>query len=295
MTTQRTARSGRLALLCATLIWGSSFIILKSVLDSIPALWILAIRFLGAAAMMALLGIRRLRRLDRTHLYYGAALGTVMAVAYVLQTYGLQFTTPGKNAFLTSTYCVMVPFLCWIVYKKRPDGYNIAAAVICVAGMALVSLTGDLSLGIGDGLTMLCGVFYAVQIMIISVAVTTCDVVLLSLVQFGAAGVLCLAAAPFVAPFPLHAPAAAWLAVAYMCLLCTGVCFLLQGYGQKYTPPQTAAILLTLESVFGTVLSMIFYHERLSLRVAAGFALIFVSVVISETKLGFLRKKKPAE
>lgn len=70
-----------------------------------------------------------------------------------------------------------------------------------------------------------------------------------------------------------------------------GVCFLLQTIGQKHTPPQTASIILTLESVFGTLLSVLFYHERLSFKTAAGFVLIFVAVLISETKLSFLKPR----
>ena len=72
--------------------------------------------------------------------------------------------------------------------------------------------------------------------------------------------------------------------------MCTGICFLLQTIGQKHTSPQTASIILTLESVFGTLLSVIFYHERLSLKTATGFLLIFAAVLISETKLSFLRR-----
>ena len=89
---------GRLSLLGATLIWGSSFIILKSTLDSVPTLWVLALRFTGAALLMALIGIKELRLLDRQYLLKGLGLGTALFAAYTLQTFGLEYTTPGKNA-----------------------------------------------------------------------------------------------------------------------------------------------------------------------------------------------------
>ena len=82
-----------------------------------------------------------------------------------------------------------------------------------------------------------------------------------------------------------------WLRLGYLCVMCTGLCFLLQTFGQKYTPPTTAALLLTLESVFGTLFSVAFYHEHLELRVIVGFALILVAIHISETKLKFLRRR----
>ena len=72
--------------------------------------------------------------------------------------------------------------------------------------------------------------------------------------------------------------------------MCSAVCYLLQTVGQKYTPPSAAAVIMTLESVFGTVISIIFYHERLTAAIAAGFVIIFVSIIISETKLSFIKR-----
>ena len=93
------------------------------------------------------------------------------------------------------------------------------------------------------------------------------------------------------APAPEEIPADVWLRLGYLCVMCTGLCFLLQTFGQKYTPPTTAALLLTLESVFGTLFSVAFYHEQLEPRVLVGFALILVAIVLSETKLKFLRRR----
>lgn len=282
---------GRLSLLGATLIWGSSFIILKSTLDSVPTLWVLAFRFSGAALLMALIGAKELKKLDSAYLVRGLGLGAALFAAYTLQTFGLEYTTPGKNAFLTATYCVIVPFMWWFFTKKRPDRYNIAAALICICGMALVSLDGSLSLGLGDGLTICCGFFYALHIILTAKAVEGSSPVLLSMVQFAVAGLLCWIAAPFVSAFPQNVPSSAWWSIAYLCFMCTGICFLLQTIGQKHTSPQTASIILTLESVFGTLLSIIFYHEQLSLKTAMGFVLIFAAVLISETKLSFLKAR----
>lgn len=284
------AALGRLALLGATLIWGSSFVILKTTLDTVPVLWLLAPRFTGAAIVMALIGLRQLRSIDRQCLKYGVGLGITLYLAYVFQTFGLQYTTPGKNAFLTATYCVIVPFLRWLLYKNRPEWRNIAAALICIVGMGLVSLTGGFTVGAGDALTMCCGLFYALQIIIVARAVEKYSIISLSALEFGVAAVLCWITAPFSAPFPTAVPTSAWLSVAYLCLMCTCACFALQAYGQRYTPPEPTAIILTLESVFGAALSVIYYGEVLSARVLAGFALIFVSVLISEVQLPLPRR-----
>ena len=282
---------GRLALLGTTIIWGSSFIILKNTLNSLPTLWILAFRFSGAALIMALAANRQLKTLDRRALKYGLAMGAALYCAYTLQTYGLLYTTPGKNAFLTATYCVIVPFLWWAFFKKRPDRYNVAAALVCIAGMALVSLEGDLSLGLGDALTMCCGLFYALHIIVSSRGLEKYAVLPLTTVQLATTAVLYWITAPVASPFPQSVPASAWLSVAYLCVMCTGACYFLQALGQKYTSAQSASIILTLESVFGTLFSVAFYHEQLTLKTVSGFVLIFAAVLISETKLSFLRRR----
>ena len=123
-------------------------------------------------------------------------------------------------------------------------------------------------------------------------AVERYPVGVLTAMQFAVAAALCWLTAPFSAPFPQSIPGSSWLSIAYLCVMCTGVCYLLQTTGQKYTSPQTSSILLTLESVFGTLISVVFYHEQLTVRELAGFALIFAAVLISETKLEFLRRKR---
>lgn len=288
MSPRKTAAIGRAALLGTTLVWGSSFVILKSALDSVPTLWLLALRFTLAAVIMVLCSLRRLPSLGREGLKYGIAMGAALYCAYTLQTYGLMYTTPGKNAFLTATYCVLVPFLWWAFYKKRPDRCNVIAAVVCIVGMALVSLDGGLSLGLGDGLTMCCGIFYALHIIVSSRALEKYDVMPLTAVQLSVTALLCWISAPIASPFPQSVPTSAWLGILYLGVMCTAVCYFLQALGQKYTSPQQASIILTLESAFGTLFSVIFYHEELSVRTVTGFALIFIAVLISEAKPAFL-------
>ncbi|HIQ86071.1 MAG TPA: DMT family transporter [Candidatus Scatomorpha gallistercoris] len=290
MSERKYGHIGRLALIGATLLWGSSFVVLKTTLDSVPTLWILAIRFTGAAILMGLPSIKQLAKIDKRCLASGVFMGLALYAAYTLQTFGLVYTTPGKNAFLTATYCVLTPFLWWAFTRKRPDLYNILAALVCITGMALVSLNGDLSVGLGEGLTMCCGFFYALHIIFTSKGVARYGVGVLTTIQFATAALLCWISAPISAPFPDSVPSSAWLSIAYMCVLCTFACYYLQTIGQKYTSPQTSSILLTLESVFGTLISVAFYGEQLTLRELAGFALIFIAVIISETKLQFLKR-----
>ena len=286
------ANIGRLCLICTTLIWGSSFVILKSALDSITPMWVLAIRFAGAALMMLIACLPRLKRIDRGYLRGGVIMGVCLALAYIVQTYGLVYTTPGKNAFLTATYCILVPFLYWAIARKKPDRYNIIAAIVCLVGMGFVCLNDDLSVNVGDVLTICCGLFYGLHIIVTGRSVEERDPLILTMLQFAVGGLICLAGAAVFEPVPHDIPSGTWWSIAYMTFMCTGMCFFLQTIGQKYTPPSQAAVILTLESVFGTAISVILGEEVLTFNIALGFCLIFLAVLTSETKLGFLRRKE---
>lgn len=281
-----------MTLLGATLIWSSSFVVLKRALDDIPVLWALAMRFIIASLIIAAFTMKRLLKMDKSHFKAGSAMGVMLFLAYVFQTYGLANTTPGKNAFLTAVYCVLVPFMVWLTEGKRPDKFNIAAAFMCITGIGLVSLKEDFSIGIGDALTLVCGIFYALHIIVTAKGTWGHDVITLTFLQLAVAGVLALCSALIFEPFPSKIPAGSIAGIAYLSIMCTAVCFFLQTYGQKHTNPSQAAVILSLESVFGTIISAFLGEEDITFKIVFGFVLIFVAVVVSETKLDFLFKRK---
>ena len=273
---------GHLALWGTAFIWGTSFVILKEALDSIGTMWVLALRFIIAAALLLLAAGKRLKTLGRDGLRGGMLLGVCLAAAYIFQTYGLKYTTPGKNAFLTATYCVLVPFMVWAFFKRRPNAANIIAAFMCVFGIGLVSLSGTSPFNIGDALTLVCGIFYALQIILTERFIGDCDALSLTGVEFGTAAVICLAGALIFESAPVGLSLELWGSIAYMGVMCTALCFFLQTWGMRYTPSSTAAVIMTFESVFAIIISVIFYDEPVTVRLICGFTLIIASVIISE-------------
>lgn len=271
-----------LALWGTAFIWGTSFVILKEALDSIGTMWVLALRFIIAAALLLLAAGKRLKTLGRDGLRGGVLLGVCLAAAYIFQTYGLKYTTPGKNAFLTATYCVLVPFMVWAFFKRRPNAANIIAAFMCVFGIGLVSLSGTSPFNIGDALTLVCGIFYALQIILTERFIGDCDALSLTGVEFGTAAVICLAGALVFESAPVGLSLELWGSIAYMGVMCTALCFFLQTWGMRYTPSSTAAVIMTFESVFAIIISVIFYDEPVTVRLICGFTLIIASVIISE-------------
>lgn len=275
----------------ATLIWGSTFVIMKSTLDTVPTFYLLAFRFTAGAVILAAIFWRRLKLLDRGYLVAGAVMGTLLFAAYSTQTFGLVLTSPGKNAFLTAVYCVIVPFLYWVVSRQAPDKFNVAAALLCIAGVGLVSLSADFSVNWGDVLTLVSGFVYACHIIAVAKNAQGKDIFLLTAVQFAVTAAWAWGAALLFEHFPTGITAGAAGSLAYLAVCATAGALLFQNVGQKYTPPATAAVLLALEAPFGVFFSVLVGSEKLTVPMVLGFALIFISILCSETKFAFLRRK----
>lgn len=283
-------------LFSAALIWGTSFFIMKNALDALPVFFLLALRFTAGAALLALVCWKRWRNLTRDYLWRGAVMGGFLFLAYSVQTFGLAQTTPSKNAFLTAVYCVLVPFFTWAVVKRRPDRYNIIAAVLCVTGVGFVSLNEALSINAGDLLTLVAACFYAAHIVAVEKVSPGKDITLLTVFQFAFAALYAWVCGLCTETFPARALAdlSVVLPLVYLCVMATTVALLFQNVGQVWSDPASASVILSLESVFGVLFSVIFYGDPVTARLLMGFALIFVAVVCSETKFSFLRKKTEA-
>ena len=277
----------------AALIWGTSFFIMKNALDVMPVFFLLAIRFMAGGLLLAAIAWKKWREFTPDYLWRGAVIAGFLFLAYAVQTFGLARTTPSKNAFLTSVYCVLVPFLTWAVVKRKPDRYNVAAALLCVTGVGLVSLTEELTINGGDLLTLLCAIFYASHIVAVAKLSLDKDITLLTVFQFAFAALYAWVCGACTETFPAAAltDPALLLPMLYLCFMATTVALLFQNVGMIWSDPASASVILSLESVFGVLSSVIFYGDPVTGRLLAGFALIFVAVVCSETKFSFLRKK----
>lgn len=284
-------------LLGAALIWGSSFFIMKGAVDIIPVFFLMAIRFTGAAVILALVYWKKWRDCTKDYFWRGAVMGFILFCAYSIQNFGIQWTTPSNNAFLTAVYCVLVPFLNWAVSRERPDRYHILSAVLCVTGVGLVSLNGGFHMASGDVLTLIGAFFYAAHIVAVHKVSDNRDIYLLTILQFAFAALFSWLGGALFQKLPDASVVNGDLVVQmfYLTVMCTTVALLFQNVGQVWSDPSSAAILLSLESVFGVLFSVIFYGDPVTPKLLAGFSLIFVAVVCSETKLSFLRKKTASQ
>ena len=272
---------GRVICALAALIWGIAFVVMKDALDNIGVFWLLAVRFLLGGVIVSAVFHRRLGRLRGKTLLHSVQVGAVLAAAYIVQTFGLRETTPGKNAFLTAVYCVIVPFIDWRWSRKAPGAKALLAGFICLGGIGLISLEEGLTVGAGDLLSLLCGVLFAFQVTMLGHYGREDDPIALTVGQLLTVGVICLAGALLTEPLPGRIPASAWWEIGYLVVFSTALALVMQNVGQSMTSPASAGILLSLESVFGALSSVLFYGEQLSARVAVGFAVVFAAVVLS--------------
>ena len=159
-------------LILTAAIWGFAFVIVKDSLTHIGAVWMVAFRFTIAAVLLALFYCTKLKQINVSYLKQGAMLGLVLFLAYFTQTIGCDYTTAGKNAFLTTTYVILIPLISWGIYRKKPRFYVFIAAILSVTGIGLLALNGNdaslLQMNLGDILTLVCSVFYAIHIIFVA-------------------------------------------------------------------------------------------------------------------------------
>ncbi len=282
----------KVMLVAMALVWGYSFLTMKTVLDTVPTFMLLSCRFLLSAIIMFVIFRKRIKaHFNREYLGFGVLMGCVIWSAYAAQTLGLVDTTPGKNAFLTGTYCILVPFIALVLFRERVTKWHIASALLCLVGVGFVALD-NFSIQMGDLMTLVGAVFFAVDMAVVGHIGRTRDVSVLTSWMFLFVGLCSLAAT---IAFEPRVPAEQWTPeiigqLVFLAVVCTTIGLLLQNQALSHVPPATGSLLLSLESPSGVLFSVLMAGEVLTGKLIFGFVLIFLSIVLSETHFSFLRK-----
>ncbi len=280
---------GILGLLTVTVIWGGGFVASDMALETLSPFQIMVIRFLIAAVLMTLLGAKQIRTISREEIKCGFWLGAALFGGFALQIIALQYTTPSKNAFLTATNVVFVPFIALVIYRKKIEVRSLIGAGMALVGAGVLSLQNDFSIGLGDGLTLLCAVCFALQIFLTGEYVGRIRPSVLNFLQMTTACVLSAAGLLISGDFTFAPSVRSLLAVLYLGVVSTTITYLLQTVSQKYVDETKSAIILSMEAVFGTFFSVALLHESVTVRMLAGSALILAAVLVSE--ISFKKKE----
>ena len=281
-----------LSLLLVAIIWGSGFVVTKNALDHMGPYYLLALRFSFATILFTLVFFKRIKNANIKDIKSGIIVGIFLFGGFATQTVGLNYTTAGKQAFITATNVVMVPFIYWALSKKKPDNYDISGAILCFVGIGVLSLDGGTTINYGDFLTLICAVFFALHISSVGHFAKDSDALVLTVVQFATAAVLSIICLLIFEPGAIKIHQETIFPILYLGIISTLIAFLIQNVAQKYTTSTHTAIILSLESVFGSLLSLIFLKEPFTFRFLIGCMAILISVIISETKLKFLKPQK---
>lgn len=281
-----------IALLMVAIIWGAGFVASKEALKVAKPFYILAIRFSLSFILMSIIFFKHLKNITKEDIKAGAIIGSALFLAFATQTVGLQYTQASTQAFLTGTNVVIVPFLYWALTKKKPDIYAVSSAFLSLIGIAFLTLNGGFNLNVGDILTLVCAFFFACHIVTVGYFAKEKDPIVLTILQFGVAAIFSIVLAIFNEPFPSSMSFKGGFSLIYLGLFSTLIGFLLQNIAQKHASSSHTAIILCTESVFGSLLSVLILKETFTVYMVIGSVLVFTGIIVSETKLNFLKKNK---
>ncbi|MCZ8533429.1 DMT family transporter [Psychrobacillus psychrodurans] len=283
---------GEILLVLTAIIWGSGFVASAVALEHYTPYQILAGRFLVGAVILSLIFFKKLNKLKKSTLIKGALLGIFLYIAFALQTVGLQFTTPSKNAFLTAVNVVIVPFIGFLLYKRKIDMYELSGALLAIVGIAILSLKLSSDVNVGDLLTLGCAVGFAFHIFYTAKFVKTEDPVVLTIVQMVTAAIIGCIVVIFRGETSFSMESEGMMNLLYLGIFSTTIAFLMQTVAQKYITETKAAIILATESFWGMLFSVIILSEIMTSRMIIGALIILLAILISETKMEFMKKDK---
>jgi len=297
---------GPLFLIITTLIWGTAFLAQKSGADVIGPFGITAYRnLLGGGFLLGCIGVRSVWRRWRGEsatrefpavgsVFAGVACGVPLFAAMMAQQVGIQYTTPGISAFLTTNYVLFVPVLVAIGSRRLPARKVWICALIALIGTYFICLggasgeSGWMKVGRGEAWTILCALLFSVQVLAVDRFAARSDLLVMSAAQLFTASLLSF---PFLALGSERAylqgflpVAAAWWPILYCGVMSSGIAYTLQNFGQARTPATLAAVLMSLEAVFGALAGFVVRGDVLSTAQFAGCALVLAAVILAQIR-----------
>ena len=280
---------GEIGIILVSIIWGSGFIASAIGLDYLTAYETLAGRFLVAALLLTVINRKNLMKLKPRTIKNGIILGIFLYGAFVLQTVGLEYTTPSKNAFLTAVNVAVVPFIGFLFHKRALDKNDILRASLSMVGVALISLTWTGILNLGDVLSFLCAFAFALHIFYTGEFMEDEDPLSLTMVQMITAFILGMFFMVLRGDSLLYQDTRGYLAMLYLGVFSTTIAFLMMSICQKYTKSSRAAVIMSTESLFAMVFSILILSEHVTPRMILGALVIFTAIVLPQGRAEEIR------
>jgi drug/metabolite transporter (DMT)-like permease len=281
-----------LLLLAVVMVWGSTFVLIKSALSDVSPLFFNLLRMALATFCLVLIYRRHIGRIERKTILRGAVVGLFLAMGYQFQTAGLKLTTPSKSAFITGLVVVLVPLLLTIPRlrpaRSQSPGWNAyLGAFLAFAGILLLTTPSGTAfdfkaINLGDLLTLGCSLGFSLHMLSLAHFSPKVRFEQLAILQVGFATIFMACTLPiFEKPF-IHWNARVAIALAIAAIFATAAAFSIQSWAQQYLPATHTALILTLEPVFAWITSFLVLGERLNLRSGTGALLILSGIGATE-------------
>jgi drug/metabolite transporter (DMT)-like permease len=280
----RVALLATLALLAITASWGSTFYLIHDLLDRVPVLDFLAVRFTIASVAILLLSPKAIGRLSPERRRQAIVLGALYGVAQILQTAGLAHTAASVSGFITGMYVVATPLFAALLLRSRIGAMTWVAVLLAVCGLGVLTL-GDVSsglgLGYGEALTLIAALIYALHIVGLGAWSESRDAMGMAIMQCMVIAAICaIAAAPGGIVLPDRT--GDWLSIGYMALVAGAASMLGQTWAQAHLPPTRTAIIMSMEPVFAGLFAVLLGGESATARMFLGGALVLTAMLIVE-------------
>lgn len=284
-------------LLLATALWGISTCLIAVCLKELQPLTLNAFRFVTGFAVLGVIFFKSLRHVSRATLKYSVLVGLSLVVVYASATYGVMYTSVSNASFIGALTVLFTPLFEFVLFRKKPGKKFSFALVLCLIGIALLTLNETLKPALGDIICLLVPTFYAVDLMLTEKAVADPEVDPLAL---GICDLAVVGAVMLVLSFIVETPALphspkVWAAALFLGIFCSGVCLVLQSVYQKDTTASRAGLIFTLEPVFSAVFAFFLLGERLGLKGYIGAALMLASLFVMELDIPFFDKNGEKE
>lgn len=280
---------GELGLILTAIIWGSGFAATAIALEYYSPYQTMFVRFLVGALILCIIFPKQILEINKTILINGLILGVILYLAFALQTVGLQFTTPSKNAFLTAVNVVIVPLISFVIYKKQLDRFEVTGSILAMIGVGIISFQWTTTINLGDFLSLLCAFAFAFHIFYTAKFVAHGHAILLTIIQMGTAAAIGFLVIFVQGEVAMPIEARSLYSMLYLGIFSTAIAFLLQTASQKFVTETKTGIILSTEAVWGMIFSIMIIGEIVTVRMAIGAAVILLAILLSETKINPLK------
>ena len=272
------------------LVWGTTYAVIKDTLSMVQPFSLMMFRFGFSAMILSLMYLKKFKTIKSVDLKRGIIIGIFMFLAFYFLIVSIRFTTASKFSFIVGAYVLIVPFLSWVINKTKLDRYAIVGAILATIGLAFLTMERGAVFNLWDLVAGCCSFFFAAHMIAIEKYSGDSDPILLTIIQFITTAVLFIILTGIKEGYDFTVlPEIKWT-LGYLVIISTIIPFAIQNIVQRYISSTSTALILTLQSAFGSIFAVYYLDERMTKQMIIGCLLIFIAIVFQETKLKFLKR-----